>query len=414
MKCSIFLFTILFVYMHVCATTLVKGNALQALSQGYTPTFPNPSAQILTVSQPITAQALDHTTGTLYFALGNEMAVTMTANTIAPAGPYAISKVMRATGSSTPQCIPIANNTTFFPSSGIGIDFLTLATSQGNTNPNVAIVTQNGTNYLTQPNIIISSSDGSIVQGYSNITSFVPTINQNGPLCTGIVQLAANQKYIFAAARPPSSIDGTPPVTVPGDFGLPGSGIAVIGFNPTNLFPTQIPAQPNDTGIKAARLDPTMPAIVIQGINNNAIPVSVPNMISMYWDESLQRLYCGLQLATSGPGFVDIFTTTTSCNPNCLFTDGGQLCTDLVASLSCLQFVFDHGVLTATICSPACFSLCDIIETTVDGLKTNIDCLMTQSFCNELIVSTTCIIFSTEVTRIVIPRPEVRVMVRVQ
>ena len=78
---------------------------------------------------------------------------------------------------------------------------------------------------------------------------------------------------------------------------MPGSGIAVVGINPMTLLPTQVPAQPNDPGIKAAELDQTTPQVAIQGMS-----LFVFNRVSLNWDDQLQRLYIGLQLTTAIPG----------------------------------------------------------------------------------------------------------------
>lgn len=301
-------------------TVVVQGNAAAALNTQVPVLYSNYNinGQLLTFSQQVTAKAFDRTNGVLYVGLSNEQEGTAPSQvlpvTFAPPGSYLISKVVRTPGGVTPSFIPIATNTNFFPAGDtLGIDFLALATTTGNLKPNVVVVQNeivNGTAYyLGNPNIIICSNDGSIVQGYTGVLAYNPVVSENGPLSAGIVQLAANEQFIFAAVRPnnisSTSTSPAPPNSLC-DFGTPSaqslassdstSGIAVLGFNPVTLFPSQLSAQPNDTGIKAARLDDSTPEVVIQGT-----PVFVPNRASLTWDDQLQRLYIGLQLATAVP-----------------------------------------------------------------------------------------------------------------
>lgn len=311
-----FLF-LLFIIQQVDGTVLVQGNAATALTQ------PNPNANILTFSQPVNAKSFDRTNGIFYVGLANNPASSATTApiTIAAANQWAISKIVRASGNIPPSFVPIATNTTLFPQPS-GIDFLSLATSAGNKSPVVVSVLSNASAYLQNPNVVATSSNGSIAQGYSSIRSYDPNISENGPTSGGIVQLAANQNFIFAAVRPPVNTTTSP--ATPIDFGnttppyspylygaylnpiyanfMPGSGIAVLGLNPSNLLLTQVPAQPNDPGIKAAELDQTTPQVVIQGTTMSAVPLFVPNRVSLFWDDPLQRLYIGLQLATAASG----------------------------------------------------------------------------------------------------------------
>jgi len=323
---------LLFLMPQVDGTVLVQGNTQAALNPPNTAiNVYNPNNNILTFSQPVIAKAFDRTNGVLYVGLANETAAGVFPATLAPAGFYTISKVVRANGSSTPIAIPIATNQTYFPTATpISVDFIRLATSTDDPAPVLVIIPNitptgaSGPGYLLTPNIIVSSTDGLTVQGYSGIQAYDPNLGENGPVSGGIVALEANQKFIFVAVRPPSNPAATP--ATPTDFGvatptvslpytasapfapytygayanytfMPGSGIAVLGINPTTLLPTQVPAQPNDPGIKAAELDQTTPQVVIQGI-----PAFMPNRVALNWDDPLQRLYIGLQLATAVPG----------------------------------------------------------------------------------------------------------------
>lgn len=395
-------------YVHVThATVLAGGNAMTALGMLATSTAVSTAAQMFTFSQPVTAKAYDQQTGVLYLALDNlpNSVVPSPSSapfpppspliTTAPTGQFAISKVQRATSGTNPQFVPIATNTNFFPpstTSSVGVDFLALATAPGNPKPNLAIVTQNpNNNYLAQPSVIVSSSDGNIVQGLSNIKAFTPIYGQEGAISTGIVQLEANESFVFAAVRPPpTTLNGA---TIPQDFGFPGSGIAVVGLNPRTLFPAQLAAQQNDPAVKAAELDNASKQVILVGssLTQPTFPVFVPNHVSLNWDDTLERLYVGLQIATAGPQLIDVVTTVTTCNPVACpelvsYIDGvafeTQSCLDLIAASSCLYvFVNDFGV-TVTQCFPEC------------GFESS---EYNQSVCDALILSSTCLIL-TQVT----------------
>ena len=141
----------------------MQGNAATLNPSGTTFATFNPNGEILTFNQPVNAKAYDRTSGVLYLALANlaQSSATSTPQstpltiaapalgTTAPVG-YVLSKIVRATGSSTPIAIPIATNSTFFTSSFQGIDFLALATATGDPSPVLALVQSSGatTNYL--------------------------------------------------------------------------------------------------------------------------------------------------------------------------------------------------------------------------------------------------------------------------
>lgn len=238
------------------ATVLVQGNSSAPFS----------------FNQSINAIALDKPTDTFYVGLASG------------GGNYAISKALPLPGiAPTFQGIatsPALNNN--------AIEFLTLSTSIGNTNPNLALVLESGSTPLTQPIVTIMNNSGTIVKQSSDLLDASGAVNSDGGITTGIVGLAANKSFIFSAVRPS---DVSPSFS---DFGEKYSGIAVVGINSSNLALSQTAAQPGDLGIKATLLDPTTSFV---GSPNSSIEA---NTVSLQWDDQLQRLYIGLSVTTAG------------------------------------------------------------------------------------------------------------------
>lgn len=109
-----------------------------------------------------------------------------------------------------------------------------------------------------------------------------------GNVSPGIVGLTTNiVGHVFAAVKPNG-----------GDFGNLNSGIALLirGIQNNERVFGEIDAA---TGLglidpQSLRLDPTSSAIRI-----NTDPTITPNIVSMHWDNSLQRLYIGLEVTAS-------------------------------------------------------------------------------------------------------------------
>jgi hypothetical protein len=191
--------------------------------------------------------------------------------------------------------------------SGQAIDFLTLINAPGKTDPLLTGVRVNTPGSLNQTQIAVQTTlptnAGTIASTLSaallGVNDAVPTAN--GPAISGIAGTAAGiardtgRNFIFAAVN-------NLVLTDTNGFGSEGSGIAVV--NPILTVPglpnspsiqvNQVAAQPGQTGIKAARLDPTSPQI---SINQNA--TITLDRVSLFWDDPLQRLYIGLQLVTA-------------------------------------------------------------------------------------------------------------------
>ncbi len=191
------------------------------------------------------------------------------------------------------------------------IDFLTLINAPGKTDPLLTMVLPSdllGANPLTQTRIItqttLPTNDGFFASTESaqilGVNDAIPTAN--GPIIYGIAGTAAGiardtgRNFIFAA------VSNTLP-NVTNGFGNVDSGIAVLNtILTTPPFATapsiqinQVAAEPNQDGIKAARLDPTSTEISI----NTTDTVIRLNRPSLFWDDQLQRLYIGIQLATA-------------------------------------------------------------------------------------------------------------------
>lgn len=251
------------------ATTLVEGNA-SSLS--------NPAKIALTFNQRVTAKAFDHTTGTLFLGLAKDDDSPIKA---APKE-YTISKIPRVYGRSLPiKAIPIAPTNL----QNFQVDFLSLATFPGNTTPNLVVVEGTSSGPATQTVVNITSFDGKTEQESPTLLGVNPAPGANGPAITGILNIASNRDTIFAATRQPNSDQTNPDII----------GIASVSIAQKTLQLEQQGAVQNDTGVKAVSLFPS-DAVTIAGT-----PSITPNRISMVWDEYLQRLYIGLQVATANP-----------------------------------------------------------------------------------------------------------------
>lgn len=222
-----------------------------------------------TFTSTVTAKVYDCATGTLYVGLESG------------AEEYALSKAIRTSGNMKPQFTGIANDATI---KNEAIEFLYLATTNGNKTPNLAIVKKD-VDYFTQKKVIVSSNDGTTVQETVNtLNDASGALNADGAETNGIVGLAANNSFVFSAVR--SQSHG-------GLFGSQYSGIALLTINADTLEPVQLAAVTGDAGIKAKQVDATINEVKI---NND--PTLVPDFVSLHWDDTLERLYIGLQLTT--------------------------------------------------------------------------------------------------------------------
>jgi hypothetical protein len=272
--CALFLITS---HQSIHATILVEGNATTT------------TATFLT---SVLAKVYDHPTATLIVSTG---AISNTSNS------YAIATVNGAFGGNIPSFDPIApippsTAETAWPT------MLTLATSYGNTSPNIGFVlSSTSPATATTPSQIVnivSLSGATSAQSTALFdASTAGTINANGLATSAVTNIAANANFIFAAVGPNST------ATPPPSFGTSGSGIAVVSITPTTLTLTQVPAIPGDGGIKAAPFNGTTPQLLLLGSQVNINPNSLPSGTqltypAMVWDDQLQRLYIGYDLQT--------------------------------------------------------------------------------------------------------------------
>lgn len=249
-----------------------------------------PAGNNITFAQPIQATVFDRTNGTFYVGLG------------AGAGTYGLSALYRAYGNSG-QFVGIGTGSL---DENRAVEFLTLATSIGNPNPVIGAVVAPGAP-LSAVSVIATTKNGLLTKFSNPLNDASGTLNNNGSRTNGIVGLAANQLYMFAAVKPCG-----------GDFGDCYGGIASVSINQSNLSLTQVPANATDNGIKAKKLDPMTPEIII----GSDSPAITPNKITMYWDDPLQRLYIGLQVTTPGTAGAGMTCPvgTAACNTGILLT----------------------------------------------------------------------------------------------
>lgn len=238
------------------ATLTVVGNAGNSSAFSYT--------------VPVTAKAYDVATGTLFLGL-------------AGGAGYALNKIARFDGSTTPVATAIGGSV-----SNATIEFLTLSTYLGNTQPNLAFATRN-TNAVSQTNFNVANNAGTLNNS--------GTLNDAaGTITAGIVSLAASESYVYAAVRPNA-----------GNFGTVGGGISVSLLTPSTS--TSVPTPPpsittlNATtgafGNSAFPLDAT--SVQLRGSGTDPVIFqtgSNTNQVVSIWDEQLQRVYFGFRITT--------------------------------------------------------------------------------------------------------------------
>ncbi len=245
------LISILQLPQHTRATMIAKGNS---------------SNPLITFTAPVIAKAFDRFNQNFYVGLKP--------TTGGISGGFAISFFGIASGVLAPIATAIA------PTGVNSVNFLTLITAEGEPFPDVAFVPSalpKRTNVLT--------FNGTYIQLPADLLDAGGASGVNGNVINNIVTIAASDAQIFSAVAPSG-----------GSFGQPNGGIAVVAFGPTGLTIFQTAAQPGDTAVKAARLDPSTPNILIGTTQPTFNPL---NKAALFWDSILQRLYIGLPL-TSG------------------------------------------------------------------------------------------------------------------
>lgn len=224
-----------------------------------------------TFTQPVASKVLDPATGTLYVGLA------------ASGGNFALSKIVRtySSPSPAPQAVAIGSNVT-----GANIYTLALATFQGNTTPLLV-----GARTISPALVFAQTNTGTQFVQSSTLLDASGTTDTNGQSTSGVQIVSANNFFIFAAVAPNQNV-----------FGQINSGVAVVRINRTTFgnLPvltnlTQTAAVAGDMGIKAKKIDPTIPEVQTATTTNE--PTITPN-VDLFWDEPLQRLYTSLALTT--------------------------------------------------------------------------------------------------------------------
>lgn len=260
------------------ATTLLRGNNAQS------PLSSNSAYTTLSFSQRVTAKAFDHTSGTLFLGLANDGPTSSqdTSNLKIAPGAYTITKTARPAGTSSLQATPFA------PSNlqNKQVDFLAISTFPENTEPNLVVAeapTGDISNNETVVDII--SFNGKITQESPPLLGYTAVFGAPGQPVSGVLNIAANRDTVFVITGSETKDD------------TQVKDIAVLSIANQTLQLEQQAAVATDPGVKAQQLHPANfepSPVTIQGTTE-----TTQDLASIYWDEPLQRLYVGLQLATA-------------------------------------------------------------------------------------------------------------------
>ncbi|BDC34672.1 hypothetical protein Noda2021_06300 [Candidatus Dependentiae bacterium Noda2021] len=249
------------------------------------------TSSAFTFTAPVTTKAYDHASGTLFLGL-------------AGGSTYSLSKIPRFNGSTTPVATPIGTGI-----SGNTLEFLTLSTYIGNTQPNLVLSTQNGANPLTQTFFYVSNINGTLA-------SSAAVGDANGATTSGIAGIAAGPNYSFLPVRP----------TGGANFGALGSGIALALLTPSTsntvprppATPTLLNANTGAVGNVAAPLDGT--STVLRGAGTDPVLFQTgtnTNQVATLWDQPLRNAYFGFRITTgANAGEIGKAVTLAFTNPN--------------------------------------------------------------------------------------------------
>lgn len=218
----------------------------------------------------VTAKAYDRKTGIFFVGLADGDDA------------YTLSKASRPTFSSTPVFQSILGESSSLTSATI--EFLGFAPQ---TTARDALVTvAQGTNPYEATAITALFTDGT-----GEITS--SSLNDAGGSSTtdGIVQIANNSSNIFAAVKPNGSY-----------FGDTDTGIALVGLGATDSVLTLNikDATAGVDGNQAVALDQS--STLLKGTSGGLDVVFSDTQASMYWDDSMERLFIGLEIASNSTG----------------------------------------------------------------------------------------------------------------
>lgn len=216
----------------------------------------------------VTAKAYDRKTGIFFVGLADG------------SDAYTLSKASRPTFSSTPVFQSILGDSSSLTSATI--EFLEFA--RQTTARDALIAVPQGTNAHEATAVTALFTDGS-----GEITSSNLNDASGSDTTDGIVQIANNSSNIFAAVKPNGSF-----------FGDTNTGISLIGLGATD---TTITLNIKDAtagvdGNKAVALDQS--STLLKGTSGGLDVVFSDTQASMYWDDSMERLFIGLEIASNG------------------------------------------------------------------------------------------------------------------
>lgn len=248
------LFCIGLITSSIHATVVIKGN----------------STDITTTFATAYNDSVFHVpTQTIFFGLDNN------------AGAYSLTKLSTTTGS----CTGIATTTGNTALANTFINNLALSTPANSDQPHI-IGTSVANSTTAATSLFATNIAGTIVTTLAN-----PLNDSTGTTATaGIVNVAANSKYAFAAVVSNGAANTT-------SFGTGANdGIAMVSINPTTLVLTAMNASTGATDNQALTVTTTTAQIVAGTAAVTFNPNYTP---AMYWCEPLQRLYIGLQGTTN-------------------------------------------------------------------------------------------------------------------
>ena len=247
-----------FFLRNLCIATLVM-TSIQAVVVFKGNAVNDPLATFLT---PFNNCVFHAPTQTLFFGLDNNSAT------------YSLTKLTSTIGS----CIGIASTTGNNPLANTFINNLALSTPTTSGQPH--IICTSTTNSETLPTALFAVNTlGTTVTTSGNL-------NDSGGTSTAasIVAVAASSAYVFAAVTTNGATTS---------FGTGANdGIALLTINPTTLALTPLNATDGNTGNQALTVTTTTTQVTPGA---QAVTFATSYTPAMCWNETLQRLYVGLQ-----------------------------------------------------------------------------------------------------------------------
>ena len=218
----------------------------------------------------ITTKAYDRKTGIFFVGLASGTDV------------FTISKAFRPTFTTTPFFLSVLAATSNLINTTI--EFLSFADQS--TARDVLVAIQKGADDFLTNTVTALFTDGT-----AEITS--SELNDAGGISTsdGIVQMTTSDDNIFAVVKPNSDF-----------FGATGSGVALIGIGATDTTLTLNikDATAGIDGNKAVALDRS--STILKGTSGGLDVVFTNTGAAMFWDDSMERLFVGVNIASNATG----------------------------------------------------------------------------------------------------------------